>query len=319
MVEPVLDIDSPWKDLAERYLPALMAFFFPAAHAEIDWARGHEFLDTELRQIVRDAELGRRLADKLVRVWWRDRGEIQLLIHIEVQGRYDAGFAERMYVYNYRTFDRFRRPVLSFAILDDQRPRWRPRRYGYRGGGFDLSMRFPIAKLLDYRRRWDELEASTNPFAIAVMAHLQALATRGRPLQRLEWKKRLVRRLYDLGFERQDILELFRFIDWLLALPEELQRAFWTDLQTWEEERRMPYITSVERFGREAGLQQGHLEMARTAVLDALEIRFGEVQPAVRAAIEALDDAERLRDLHKRAITIPSPADFEAILRADNG
>src|SRR5439155_12579422 len=120
-------------------------------------------------QIARDAELGKRLADKLVRAWWRGRGETHLLIHIEIQGQYDAGFAERMFVYNYRTYDRFRRPVLSFAVLADERSRWRPRRFGYDGGGFDLAMRFPIAKLVDYRRRWDELEASANPFAIAVM------------------------------------------------------------------------------------------------------------------------------------------------------
>src|SRR5262245_46292476 len=96
-----------------------------------------------------------------------------------------------MYVYNYRTFDRFDRPVLSFAVLADERPGWRPSRYGYNGGGFTLAMRFPTAKLLDYRRRWVALEASTNPFATVVMAHLQARATRRRPRERRAWKERL--------------------------------------------------------------------------------------------------------------------------------
>lgn len=36
---------------------------------EIDWEKGHTFLDKELQQVVQDAELGRRLADKLVQVW----------------------------------------------------------------------------------------------------------------------------------------------------------------------------------------------------------------------------------------------------------
>ena len=62
------DYDSPWKEMLEGYFPAFMAFFFPAAHADIDWALGYESLDTELAQIVRDAALGRRLADKLVKV-----------------------------------------------------------------------------------------------------------------------------------------------------------------------------------------------------------------------------------------------------------
>jgi hypothetical protein len=61
--------DSPWKDVLEAYFQDFMQFFFPDIHAEIDWSRGYEFLDQELSQIVRDADLGKRLADKLVKVW----------------------------------------------------------------------------------------------------------------------------------------------------------------------------------------------------------------------------------------------------------
>jgi hypothetical protein len=32
--------DSPWKVALEKYFPAFMAFFFPQAHADIDWERG---------------------------------------------------------------------------------------------------------------------------------------------------------------------------------------------------------------------------------------------------------------------------------------
>jgi hypothetical protein len=63
------DYDSPWKDILETYLADFFAFFFPQIHAEIDWSRTPVFLDKELQQVVRDAELGRRLADKLVQVW----------------------------------------------------------------------------------------------------------------------------------------------------------------------------------------------------------------------------------------------------------
>ncbi len=62
------DYDSPWKDLLNDYFQDFMAFFFPETHADIDWSRGYESLDKELSQIVRDAELGKRLADKVVKV-----------------------------------------------------------------------------------------------------------------------------------------------------------------------------------------------------------------------------------------------------------
>lgn len=41
------EYDSPWKEVLERYFREFLAFFFPAAHQEIEWARPHEFLDKE--------------------------------------------------------------------------------------------------------------------------------------------------------------------------------------------------------------------------------------------------------------------------------
>ncbi len=123
------DYDSPWKEMLDGYFPAFMAFFFPEAHADIDWTRGYESLDTELQQIVRDAALGTRLADKLMQVWRRDGVEQIVLVHTEIQGTRETDFAKRMYVYNYRLFDRYDRPVVSLAVLGDASPTWRPRRY----------------------------------------------------------------------------------------------------------------------------------------------------------------------------------------------
>lgn len=65
------DADTPWKEALDRYFEPFMALFFSQAHSEIDWSRGYEPLDKELQQIVREAEIGRRLVDKLVRVWRR--------------------------------------------------------------------------------------------------------------------------------------------------------------------------------------------------------------------------------------------------------
>ena len=113
------DYDSPWKDILEAYFEEFMSFFFPVAHGEIDWRKDYEFLDKELQQIVRGAEVGKRLVDKLVKVWtpWGD--EIWVLIHIEVQSQYESSFAQRMYTYHTRIHDLYNRPVASFAILAD--------------------------------------------------------------------------------------------------------------------------------------------------------------------------------------------------------
>jgi hypothetical protein len=121
--------DSPWKDVLEAYFQDFMQFFFPDIHAEIDWSRGYEFLDQELSQIVRDADLGKRLADKLVKVWKLNGEETWVLLHIEIQNQEESKFNHRMFVYFYRIGDKYDKPIVSLAILGDDNPKWRPKPY----------------------------------------------------------------------------------------------------------------------------------------------------------------------------------------------
>lgn len=91
------DYDSPWKDLLDRWHQRFLEFFFPVAAADIDWSRGYEFLDKELQKVTRRAMVGRRHVDKLIKVWRRSGQETWVLIHTEVQGNRETGFARRLY------------------------------------------------------------------------------------------------------------------------------------------------------------------------------------------------------------------------------
>ena len=66
------DFDNPWKEALDLFFQAFVEFFFLQVLAIIDWARGYENLDKELQQVVRDAAIGRRFADKLFKVWLKD-------------------------------------------------------------------------------------------------------------------------------------------------------------------------------------------------------------------------------------------------------
>ena len=250
------DYDSPWKTALERYFPQFMSFFFPEAHAGIDWTHGHTFLDKELQKVARDAALGRRLADKLARVQGRDGQDDWVLVHIEVQGPSQSDFAKRMYVYNYRLFDRYDRPVVSLAVLGDSVGETAGY-FGYRRWGCAVSLEFPVVCLGDYRDRWDELEQSANPFAVVVQAHLKARETHNDVTARYQAKLHLVKSLYRRGWQRQDVQELFRFIDWVLELPSALEKRLWDEVQTSEEVQKMRYLSTIERMAIDRGFQKG--------------------------------------------------------------
>jgi len=170
-MEPSAEYESPWKEILEEYFEDFMIFFFPEAHKDIDWKAGYTFHDKELEKVVRDAELGSRRVDKLVRVQRLNGQEAYVTVHVEIQGQYESGFAKRMYVYNYRLFDRYDQKIASMAVLTDDRKSWKPQKYSYEFWDSKSSLEFPVIKLLDYQDDFDMLVQNNNPFAIVVMAH----------------------------------------------------------------------------------------------------------------------------------------------------
>ena len=62
-------------------------------------------------------------------------------------------------------------------------------------------------------------------------------------------KLELTKLLYKRGYTRQQILELFRFIDWVMELPQELDEAFTKAIHEFEEAKKVQYISSIERRG----------------------------------------------------------------------
>ena len=306
MSNPQTEFDSPWKDILQLYFEDFMLFFFPQAHGEIDWTQTPEFLDKELQQVVRDAALGRRLADKLVKIYRTSGEENWILIHVEIQAQEESNFAQRMFIYNYRIYDLYKRSVASLAILGDERADWRPSQFGYQLFGCSVDFQFPVVKLLDYSQRLSELEASRNPFATVVMAHLAALETSGDRPKRLQQKLALVRRLYSMGFERSEVLNLLAFIDWMLTLPLDLETEFKRSVEQLEAEQRMQYITSFERSGIRLGVLEG--------IGASLEIKFGSEGLSLLPEISLIEDIEQLRKILAGLKTVSTVEELRQIV-----
>ncbi len=319
-----------------------MQFFFPHVHDGIDWMQGYDFLDKELQQVVRDAELGRRLVDKLVKVYTTEGKETWVLIHVEVQGKVETDFARRMYVYNYRLFDRYDRKIASLAVLADEQASWRPETFEYTLWKCEVKLQFDVVKLLDYRERESELEQSNNPCVMVALSYLKTRETRKRPDDRYYWKLRLFKILYERGYSKDDIVELTRFLDWIMVLPEELEQRFEENITQLTEEEAMRYIASYERIwlergmkqGAEQGLQQGlrqglkqgflegeeqgkrlvRLEIYRNSIVDILEARFAPLPRSIINKIHEIDDVSVLKELLKNAATTSSPEEYLTLL-----
>ena len=234
-----------------------MEFFYPNIANDIDWTKAPIFMDKELSKIIKDAQVGTRYVDKLVKVWRKNGLETWVLLHIEIQGQLQDIFPERMFVYSNRLKEIYHLLVASLAILADDNPNWRPSKYSEELWGCRKTFEFPVIKLLDYQNKWNELEKSDNPFAVVVMTHLKMLETKTNKPERLNWKIELTKNLYGRGYAQEQIFALFRFIDWLLILPRDLTMAYNKAISQFKEETKMRYLTTPEQIGRKEGRIEG--------------------------------------------------------------
>jgi hypothetical protein len=247
---------------------------------------------------------------------------VWLLLHIEVQASPEVGFEERIFIYSLRIFDRYRQVPVSLAILCDDRPNWRPQEYSATYPDTQLNFRFGVVKVLDWRDCLDELEASDNPFATVVMTHLKFQETRKNVQQLRDWKWRLTRALYDKGYGRQEIENLYQFIDWVIMLPEEMERELWQELKAFEEKRKVTYVTNAEKFGFERGIQEGleqgleqGLERERSLLARQLTRKLGGIPPALMTQIQELS-ISNLESLGDALLDFTQLSDLENWLRS---
>lgn len=104
------------------------------------------------------------------------------------------------------------------------------------------------------------------------------------------------------------MIELFRFIDWLIDLPAALERELWLTIEEEQEQPGMPYLSSIERMardeGREEGRQQGIVQGRREGLLAGmeglLEFRFGAEGQAITEELRQISDLTILEQVNAR-------------------
>jgi hypothetical protein len=308
MTEVNANFDKTWKEAINDYFESFLGFFFSKIYQRIDWQKQPISLDKELEQITASAQTEKRFADKLFQVWLLDNQEIWILVHIEVQSQYEREFPERMFIYNYRAYDLYHKPVVSLAILGDENKSWRPNCYQYGLEGSQIRLDFSIIKLLDYQ--WEELEQNNNPFAVIVMAHLKTKATTSSLAAREQWKWTLIRSLYERNFSRKQIVDLFKVIDLMMTLPEGLQNSFEKKLRKYQEERKMPLLSNIER----RALERGAKETSQKHIYQILEKRFGQLPENLLAQIQKIEDTNILDELHLESISVNSLTEFQTLI-----
>jgi hypothetical protein len=304
--------DELWKDVVENLFPYFIKLIAPDFYINVDWSKPIVFLDDELRQISPDSEETKRYVDRLVQVSLLDGGEKWVLIHVEVQGYRDTEFSERMFIYFYRIYDKFKRDILSIAVFADPFKGYKPDRFTYQFYTTKLEFQYRTYKVIEQDD--DELKKSDNPFALVILAAKKSLESRRDEEKRFRFKRELVRLMLEKGYSREEILAVFKFLDGVLALTDiEKEGIIYNEFRGKEVEK-VAYITNFERLAIEKGMKEGKqigmLQEARESVLDALEEKFIIVTEEVQGKLQEIEEREVLRQLLRQAIRASSLEEF---------
>ena len=295
------DMDGGWKQIIDDLFEEFFRFFFPAIHASIDFGKGWRLLDKELAGIMTGVAIGRREADKLFEVQWRGGGDERVMVHIEVQAWADSTFSERMFVYNTRIRSKYGRRVLSLGLLVDDSRNFCPDRCEWTLGGCELSFRYPVVNLLDFKTE-AELFSDRNPFALAALVQRGKFRAAGDVEARFRYKVAYARELIGRRYSRDWLLKLLRFMDYVLRLPAGLAERYRGELARLEEDCGMPFLTTFEQKALEQGLRQGVINALR----QTLEVRFGDVPASLLERIEQTKTLEEVAAIHRQALTADS-------------
>jgi len=310
-----VDLDAVWKAFFDTYLAGFLEFFCPATHALGDWSVPPEALDAELQTLTRDGDVGKVVADRLYKVKRKaGPGDLFLLVHVEVQNQVIGDLADRMWKYHYRIFDAYGQHPVALAVFGDTAPTWRPAEYEFRAGDTRLTYAYAAVKLWDWIDRTAELEALPTPFALAVLAHLQRQRHRADHAALFQWKRRLIRLLYDKGHTPDDFRAVLKLIDNLLKLTPILERQIDEEIRVLEQEKNVelvwPYEQRAEARG-EARAEVKWMEAQRAAwmrsVAKMLKNKFGDAgERFAEVALAGFDAAalESVFDAVLAAVTL---------------
>ena len=243
--------------------------------------------------------------DSLIRV---RIGDEEALVHHEFQTTdSDPPMPYRMVGYIGRGIQQHRLPIYSIVIyLRPDAGRTDPGYYLQERHGFRVLVQYKVIRLIeiDGQRILDEGHSGLLPFA--------PLMQRPAGVDAEAWLRQCVNRAQAVSMD--EALKINYLVD--LAILSGLVYKSET-IKTIISEETM-YESSIVQYFTEKGIEQGIEQGIQESIQEVLALRFQpeEVRP-LASRIEAIEDVQRLKQLHRAAIQVPSLEAFRRLLDAD--
>ena len=260
--------------------------------------------DVQILGVVDTEQLAAKThrTDSLIRV---QVGGEKALVHHEFQTTdSNPPMPLRMIGYIGRGIEQHRRPIYSNVIyLRPDAGRNDPGYYVQERRGYRVLVQYKVIRLIeiDGQRILNAGPSGLLPFAPLMQPPVGVNAE--------GWLRQCVNRAQQVPMDESRKANYLADLAMLSGLVYNLET-----IMTIIEEETM-YESSVVQYFTEKGIKQGGREGTLEALLEVLEIRFGlAASDPLAARIEATDDVQHLKQLHRAAVQVPSLDAFRHLL-----
>jgi len=121
--------------------------------------------------------------------------------------------------------------------------------------------------------------------------------------------------------DRETLWAIYKFIDWMIRLPKDLNKTFVAEMKTIEEAKHMSLITSAEEVGMEKGLEQGReqgleqgVNTLQQVIAMIIESKFGEAGQQLAERTQAVKLLDNLKKFSEKLLHAQTVSEVEKIL-----
>jgi predicted transposase YdaD len=310
------DHDQLFKELLSTFFVEFLDLFLPQVACQIE-RDSVRFLPQEYFADLTTGE--KKIIDLLAEVKILGQDAV-ILIHLEAQSSSETDFAQRMFFYFARLYQKYGHRIYPIVVFSFDKP--------LREEPFTHCVEFADLKVLEFnfapiqlnRLHWRDYLSQPNPVAAALMAKM-LIAPGDRPRVKAE----CLRLLTTLRLDPARVQLISGFVDTYLQLNVQEEGMFQAEIGKLEKSEQvgvMQIVTSwmeqgIEQ-GIERGIERGIEQGERSLILRLLTRRIGEVSPDLRSQIQSLS-LKQLEALGEALLDFSQPDDLVNWLRTLGG
>jgi hypothetical protein len=295
-----MDHDRLFKELIRTFFAEFMELFFPEVHEVIDF--NHVIFLSE--EVFTDIVIGeKRKVDILIETKLKSE-EALIVVHFESQAQYQEFFAERMFLYYSRLYEKYRKRIIPIAIFSYDEMKNESNLFEVTFSFKDI-LKFQFYKVELRRMNWRDFIKRGNPVAAALLSKMGY-----NKRDRIQVKLEFLRMLLYLELDPARMHLITGFFDTYLVLDDIEESKLWAELRAldpkeeaklmeiktnWEksaEARILELKPNWEKTAESKGITQGKVLGEQKILKKFMQAHFGESSKGLLDQISQLTDLD---------------------------